>query len=324
METLRDLARSSPLSEWKFFVRGLAAFYRQDDAESRANWDRLAPQRMAFLIVEKLRRLMAEAAGSNPTTLETMEKLVFGEPILSRLRQVRDLAASQEWDKVFRLLGPLRHGLQQIDPKLAERLTGVLIGSLIKAAQDLDWPEAKHLITQFTRVAQPMAIDPRWNRLWAIIWDGPHADFGGAVARWVEYIADLETLESLSSSERALAQAIVWDHVAQIHGEEVEYLLDDLGESPFLPFARPSRDSRKKRAKDPAVVAVKKQVVDSLGAASTLRPSISLPIGCWSSSTRSGRIPKGWRRPRNGSSRPFPTTSRPINCWAVTTSKGAT
>ena len=61
--------------------------------------------------------------------LEAMEKLAFGEPVLDRLRQLSGLAASQEWDKVLRLLGPLRHSLRRIDPKLAERLTGILIGS---------------------------------------------------------------------------------------------------------------------------------------------------------------------------------------------------
>ena len=36
-----------------------------------------------------------------------------------------------------------------------------------------------------------MAIDPRWNRLWAMIWDGPHADPSGAIQYWTDYIEDL-------------------------------------------------------------------------------------------------------------------------------------
>ena len=177
MGMLRDLARSSPLSEWKFFVRGLAAFYRGDEAETRANWDRLDPKRTAG----RDRRAAAAAGRARPparirASLESAEKLAFGEPILDRLRQLGSLVAGQEWDKVLRLLGPLRHSLHRIDPKLAERLTVVLIGSMIKAVQDMDWHEAHALVSRFTRVAQPMAIDPRWNRLWAMIWDGPHAD----------------------------------------------------------------------------------------------------------------------------------------------------
>ena len=56
-QVLRELARSSPLSEWKFFVRGLAALYRRDQAETSANWDRLDPKRKAHAIAQRMRAL---------------------------------------------------------------------------------------------------------------------------------------------------------------------------------------------------------------------------------------------------------------------------
>ena len=92
MEMLRDLARSSPLSEWKFFVR------RPGRVLSRRRCGdpgQLGPPRPE---ADGLRRspsgcaeMAAEAAGRTRPSLESMEKLVFGEPILDRLRQVRDL-----------------------------------------------------------------------------------------------------------------------------------------------------------------------------------------------------------------------------------------
>ena len=57
---LRDLPRSSPLSDWKFFARGLAAHYRGENEECKANWDRLDANRKAHRIAERLRQL-AEA-----------------------------------------------------------------------------------------------------------------------------------------------------------------------------------------------------------------------------------------------------------------------
>ena len=51
---LRDLPRSSPLADWKFFVRGLAARYRGDAAECQTNWDRLDRGRKAFQIANVL------------------------------------------------------------------------------------------------------------------------------------------------------------------------------------------------------------------------------------------------------------------------------
>ena len=59
LELVREIARSSPLSEWKLFVRGLAAFYRRDSAEAQANWDRLDADRAPFRIVKRLRNLEA-------------------------------------------------------------------------------------------------------------------------------------------------------------------------------------------------------------------------------------------------------------------------
>ena len=261
MELLRDLPRSSPLSEWKFFVRGLAAFYRHDEAEMKTNWDRLDPKRVAFPIAERFRRLVSTAAVPDSAELEPMEKLVFGEPVLERIRQLRLSMASQEWDKVFRVLGPLRHSLRHIDPKLAERLTLVLIGSLIKSAQDMEWREAQRVVTQFTRVAQPMVIDPRWNRLWALVWDGPQADANGAIHYWVEYIKDIETIAPWNASERVLAQALVWHHLARLHNEDVGDLLDDQYDSPSSPFGPLGRGKRAKTSNDLELAAAKKEVL---------------------------------------------------------------
>ena len=109
LRLLRDLPRSSVLSEWKFFVRGLAAYYRGDAGETTANWNRLDPNRKAFPITQRLLRLKEtdrpQPGAATPRALET---LAFGEPLLDRLRQLCSLAAGQEWDQVLRLVGPLK------------------------------------------------------------------------------------------------------------------------------------------------------------------------------------------------------------------------
>ncbi len=46
-----------PSREWKYFVRGLAAYYRHDSDDMKANWDRLDPERKAFSIAQRLLRL---------------------------------------------------------------------------------------------------------------------------------------------------------------------------------------------------------------------------------------------------------------------------
>jgi hypothetical protein len=267
LERLRDLARSSPLSEWKFFVRGLAAFYRGEAAETQANWDRLEPQRMACAIAQRLRRLAGAGSGADPKNLEGMEKLIFGEPVLARLQQMRSLLADQDWEKVLRLLAPLRQSLQRVDPKLAERLTVLLIGDLIKTSEDLHWKDAQRLVSLFTRAAQPLAIDPRWNRLWGIFWDGPQGGAGEATRYWVAYTHDLETVEALNPAERALAQALVWNHVAELHLQEVAELTEE--DVPFG-FLLPGLD--RGGIDEQAVAASKKEVIDCLERSLELAP----------------------------------------------------
>ena len=196
-----------------------------------------------------------------------LEKLAFGEPVLERLRQVCGLAASHEWDKLFRVLGPLRLSLRRIDPKLAERLTRALVGSVIKEAENRDLTGAEHLVRGFTSASEPMAIDPYWNRLWAIIWDGPQADSSGAADYWAKYIEDLKTVTILNSSESALAQAMIWNHLARLHGKVVADLTDGDGPSRFKALRR-SRSGSDAMEVEP----VKKRVVDCLEQSLALAP----------------------------------------------------
>ena len=81
-------ARSSPLSEWKLFVRGLAAFYRHEREEALANWDRLDRERAPSAIAERLKGLdqQAIAGPGGGSSFEALEGLVFGERILPSSR----------------------------------------------------------------------------------------------------------------------------------------------------------------------------------------------------------------------------------------------
>jgi len=265
---LRDLPRSSPLSEWKFFVRGLAAYNRRDEAELQVNWDRLDPARNAFRIAQRLRHLaQAEESTTDDPNLETMETLAFGEPVLARLRQLRSHAASQEWEKLIRLLGPLRQCLRRIDPKLAERLTRILFGSVIEEATNLDLAGAERLLTSFTRTAEPLAIDPAWNRLWAIAWDGPQAPTAASLDHWTRYLEDLKTIPAFNPTERALAQAMIWNHIAGLHRDLVADLCEPGGaHMRFFRLGPPKIDDR-------AVERGKKNVIECLEKSLKLAPA---------------------------------------------------
>ncbi len=63
---LKDIPRASPFADWKYLVRGLAAYYRQDPAEMQANWERLEAGRFAARIAAPLKAL-ADPAAPAPT-----------------------------------------------------------------------------------------------------------------------------------------------------------------------------------------------------------------------------------------------------------------
>src|SRR5207253_701066 len=73
------------------------------------------------------------------------------------------------------------------------------------------------LIRDFIRVSEPLAIDPHWNRLWALIWEGPRGDPSEAIEHWMGYLSDLESVPGFTAQERPLALALTWKHVAELY-----------------------------------------------------------------------------------------------------------
>jgi hypothetical protein len=269
---LRELPRSSPLSDWKFFVRGLAAHYQGNSEETRANWDRLDGNRKARRIANRLERLgQLDEESLGEADFAVLEKQAFGEPVLARLAEMRRLLVNQEWAKVNRLLVLLRHSLRLLDRTFAERLTRILIRPIIHEASELDLDEAERLLKSFTRLAEPLAIDPSWNRFWAIASDLTEA--GSAMTRdcWVKYVHDLETIPAFSPAERVLAQAMVWNRVAMLYRGAAEEL--ETPDSMIAMFAMMMSMERP----DPAERdRLKKQTLDCLEKSLKLAP-IHLP-----------------------------------------------
>ena len=228
LEVLRNIARGSPFADWKLFARGLAAHHRGDEAETKANWDRLNPARAAARIASALRKLAEPSRPPSPagekgiSHIEALERRVFGVQVLEPLGQLASFLADGRWDKVVRQIGVVRQLLARIDPALPERLTRVFYSLLIRESRDLDFDDATALVRDFTRAAQPLSNDPRWNKLWALIREGNRGDLEEADAYWRSYLDDLETLPSLNQDERLLARALVLNHLGKEHVEEAE------------------------------------------------------------------------------------------------------
>ncbi|HUY88014.1 MAG TPA: hypothetical protein VMV10_04735 [Pirellulales bacterium] len=218
-ELLQAIPRSSPFADWRYFVRGWAAYGRGDSEQAAANWDRLEPSRAAHGIAARLRRTEAApglaGAAAKEADLSLLEAAAFGEPVLGRLERLRRALSDDNWTEAIRLLKPLRLSLGKIEPVLAQRLTEVLLEPLCEWAVTLPYEKARRLVDDFTRAAEPLSFDPHWNRFWALLWDRSEGDFEAATGCWRRYIDDLEQLAAFSLEERRRLQAIVWRHLAQ-------------------------------------------------------------------------------------------------------------
>ena len=158
--------------------------------------------------------------------LDALERQVYGVAVLEPLEQLRGLLAEDRWDDAIRQIGSLRNLLTSVDPALGPRLTSILYAPLIRAASQLDYREAKALVKAFTYAVERLPIDPHWNRLWALIWEGPQGGFVDAQDYWRKYLADLETLPCLKPPERSLAGALVLMRLGEQCVDEAESIAD--------------------------------------------------------------------------------------------------
>lgn len=252
LDGLRDVARSSPFADWRLFARGLAASRRGEDGDARANWDRLDPGRSASRIARALTEATGPGLLDGPDAApkrEGLERWALGEPILGPLRGLAEAVARGLWPEAVRKLGPLRLAVRRLDPALAVRLTEALYSPLIREATGLDFREARDLVKGFTKAAEPLPIDPRWNRLWALVWDGPQGHPDEAEPFWRRYLDDLESSPAVRPEERPKARAFVLTHLGEEWADlaaDLDLDLDPGGPRPRRPVDEEAMQARRR------------------------------------------------------------------------------
>ncbi len=227
IELLEEIPRGSPWADWRLFVRGWSAFRRGETEQAGANWDRLDPQRSACRIARSLRKTAPAIAGNldDSADLSLLEVAVFGEPVLARLERLRqstDPTNTQhfDWKKSLDTLGPLRQSLRRIDPRLAQRLTEILLEPFMDEAVRHPYEAARSLVNDFTRAAEPLPLDPKWNRLWGLLWEQASGSVWSAVDQWKQYVNDLQESMGHDTQQRCRLQALVWRHIGKILADE--------------------------------------------------------------------------------------------------------
>jgi len=220
LELLQPIPRSSPMADWRYFVRGLAAFRHNDLEQAKANWERLDPQRAARKIAVALLSVSDQKlGGERHDHLKALESCAFGEPVLERLADLRCALEATDWKRVLHLIEPLRKSLQRIDPRYAQRLTDVVLLPLSAELMKQSLRGAERLIKDFKAALEPLPWDPKWNRFQALLWEGPQGSADGAIQYWRKYLQDLEQGVSGLPGELRQVQALVWRRIGEISSD---------------------------------------------------------------------------------------------------------
>jgi hypothetical protein len=236
LELLQGIPRSSPLADWRLFVRGLAAFRRNDMGQARANWDRLDGKRAANRIATKL---LAVVETDNAPNLTALESRQFGEPVIERLDQLQQAIDTGKWERALNLIGPLRRTLARVDVEWAQRLTAIVLGPLRKEICRHSLSRAKQLLRSFTSVLEPLPFDPKWNRFQAILWETPQGDVREAIPLWEAYAADLQAVPTVLGVNSKQAQALVWQRIGDMAASQIDESDDDFWDDDFEDFDDP-------------------------------------------------------------------------------------
>ena len=216
-QRLRDIPRQSPFADWKLFIRGLSAHYRQQDAERLANWNRLSPGRAAHRIATR----MSLAQGlTPPPEVEPTPSLVVEQArsalersqgvslVVERLQKLDRLLQDHEWTGMLRLLQTSKAVWDEADPQLGSRLTQVLLPvGLDNARSPTDW-------FNFCATLTPRSFDPHWNLATAMMYEraeGPQA----SSKHLLKYLHEIPQISGISAEDRTIVTALIYRHLGR-------------------------------------------------------------------------------------------------------------
>ena len=209
LDQLKAVPRNSPFADWRLFVRGLAAYYRGDAADAQAHWERIAPGRVPARIAASLLSLSGQGNGAAaPQRTAELERAILGGSLSTYLQEIQANLAEEDHGGAIRVLRRCRPALERIAPEIVNRIERLLIKEFVSK-------EDEEALEDLCRMTTPPAIDPAWNRTWALFAEHSE-DEDGAEWRWRRYLEDLASIPEFTPEERRMAQAMVWERIANL------------------------------------------------------------------------------------------------------------
>lgn len=207
-ETLQAIGLQSPFLEWKLLLRGLLAYYQNDDARALENWSRLNVDRLPARLAAPLRsRLDPAYRTSQPpetqAALQRQADKLAGAGPLPQLRAIQAaLAAEDGIHRALKLAATLVPALQQQEPKLVACLAAACYAAIIQNGVPDD-------IKPYRRVFRPPPDDAEFYRMEALACERHH-DLAMAHENWGHYEKWVADHPQVWGDDTVRVRALVW------------------------------------------------------------------------------------------------------------------
>lgn len=210
---LQGIGLQSPFLEWKVFLRGLLAYYSNDDQRAIENWQRLDPRRLPSRVAAPM-RVSIDPAFAKEQAPAVQQKLRVqllsqqGLQIAPLLDELRSAIHQKNLAPAFRKIEEAIPAFRRDFPEHAHRLARVFAWAII----DHGHPED---LTRYLRVFGSPGDDPNLNRLQALALEhrGLLAD---AHKAWHDLLGDIAKDPKQWPGELgSRIQGMIWRHMAE-------------------------------------------------------------------------------------------------------------
>jgi tetratricopeptide (TPR) repeat protein len=241
--TLQAIGLRSPFLDWKLLLRGLQAYYQNEDTRAVENWQRLDPERLPARLAAPFRfqidtSFRASQPASTQAAIQRQFDAVQGGTLPAQLRALRAaLENRRSLAGAFRQAEVLLPQLRQQAPALVPRLAACLYWAILDSGPDD--------VTRYRRVFGNPPDDPEFHRLQALAYEKA-GDLPEAHRCWQQYEKDIAAHpEAWPDGQAARARALVWLRMGRNAVEVLEErdapVSDFFPFGPFGLFGRPER-----------------------------------------------------------------------------------
>ncbi len=212
-QSLQTIGLRSPFLEWKLLIRGLQAYWNNEDDRAIDNWQRLTPDRLPARLAAPFRFALDSAfrAAQPPNTQAALQKQsdrLHSSSLLHLMRSLQaTLAHREKMTAALRQVEPLLPKLRDEAPHLVPRLASCFYWAILNSGPD----EA----LRYKRIFGTPPDDPNLYRLHAMGFE-MNEDLESAHRFWHQYEQEIAAHpERWPGDQVKYARALIWQHMGQ-------------------------------------------------------------------------------------------------------------